>query len=92
MQRAHLLISGRVQGVWYRASTRQQAEALGLVGWVRNLRDGRVEAVAEGPRGQLDRLVEWAREGPQEARVVEVAVTWDEASGEPQSFEVLPTA
>jgi len=92
MERVHLLISGRVQGVWYRAGTRERAEALGLVGWVRNLRDGRVEAVAEGPRDALDALVAWTWSGPPAAEVVDVVASWEEATAEADVFQVLPSA
>jgi acylphosphatase len=92
MERAQLLVTGRVQGVWYRASTRDKASSLGLAGWVRNLRDGRVEIVAEGSREDLDALVRWAHEGPPSAQVADVAVSWTEASGEFDDFEVAPTA
>lgn len=91
MERVHLLISGRVQGVWYRAGTREKAESLGLGGWVRNLRDGRVEAIAEGPREDLECLVAWAWSGPASAHVVEVAASWEEVSDKAESFEVLPS-
>ena len=62
--RARLLVSGRVQGVFYRATTRDKAIGLGLTGWVCNLPDGRVEAVAEGSRQEVESLIEWARQGP----------------------------
>lgn len=75
--RAHLLISGRVQGVWYRESTRQEAGRLGLAGWVRNLADGRVEAAAEGPAAAVEQLIRWCHEGPRLARVTDVAVSWE---------------
>ncbi|HWP23421.1 MAG TPA: acylphosphatase [Candidatus Binatia bacterium] len=75
--RAHLKISGRVQGVYYRASTLQQAQRLGLTGWVRNCPDGSVEAVAEGPRHKIDELIAWCKNGPPGARVAEVAVRWE---------------
>ena len=65
----HLWISGRVQGVWYRESMRLEAVRLGVTGWVKNLPDGRVEAVISGPSERLDQLVEWARRGPPLARV-----------------------
>lgn len=81
MQRAHLFVSGKVQGVWFRHSTVQQAQALGLTGWVRNLPDGRVEAVAEGPRDALETWVAWCHQGPALARVDQVDVTWEGASG-----------
>ena len=92
MERVHLFVTGRVQGVWYRASTHREAGELGLSGWVRNLRDGRVEIVAEGARESLDTLVRWSRHGPPSAQVEDVRVRWGEASGELQGFEVLPTA
>ncbi len=73
-RRVHLQIRGLVQGVSYRASTRAQALSLGLTGWVRNLPNGDVEAVAEGPTEAVEALVRWCRVGPEEARVTSVAV------------------
>lgn len=86
MQRVHLLISGRVQGVFFRASTEAVARELGLTGWVRNLADGRVEAWAEGPREALDRLVAWCHQGPPHARVEGVEVSWGEPTGQFEAF------
>ncbi len=71
----HLLISGRVQGVWFRESMRQEALKLGVRGWVRNLPDGRVEAVACGEAPALEALLEWSRHGPTLAKVTGVEVT-----------------
>lgn len=89
MERAHLLISGRVQGVGYRYSTLNAAKRVGgLTGWVRNLDDGRVEAVVEGPREKIEELIRWARQGPPAARVSDVAVAWEAASGEFRGFDV----
>ncbi len=67
--RRRVLVSGRVQGVWFRESCREQAMAAGVSGSVRNLADGRVEAVLEGPPAAVDRVVAWCREGPRRARV-----------------------
>lgn len=86
MERAHLLISGRVQGVYYRASTEAIATRLGLRGWVRNLPDGRVEAIAEGPREGLEQLIAWCHEGPPAARVERVECAWHAATGEFEGF------
>jgi acylphosphatase len=72
----HIKIIGRVQGVYYRASTVQEAAKLGLTGWVRNCDDGSVEAIAEGPRPKLEELIAWCREGPPGARVSRVEVEW----------------
>jgi acylphosphatase len=80
--RAHLLIGGRVQGVFYRVSCAYEAQRLGLGGWVRNLPDGRVEAAAEGPREAVERFVEWCRHGPPHARVEGVELTWEQPRGE----------
>jgi len=86
--RAELRITGRVQGVWFRASTQREAQALGLTGWVRNLPDGRVEVAAEGPRPLVERLVAYCHEGPRMARVDDVEVRWSEPRGDEPPFEV----
>ncbi|MGZ9243723.1 MAG: acylphosphatase, partial [Candidatus Binatia bacterium] len=67
---------GRVQGVYYRASMLQEAQRLGLTGWVMNRADGSVEAVAEGWQAKIAELIAWCRQGPQGARVADVAVHW----------------
>ena len=81
VQRRHLKISGRVQGVGFRQSTVEQAHRLGVAGWVRNLDNGGVEAVLEGPPDAVDALVAWCRSGPPWARVSRVAVTVEEPQG-----------
>ena len=86
--RAHLLISGRVQGVFFRATMQEEAEKLGVTGWVRNLPDGRVEAVVEGPEDKVKQLIEWAHHGPPAARVEKVEVTWQKPTGEYRAFTI----
>jgi acylphosphatase len=66
------IVSGRVQGVWFRGSTRQKALALGVSGWAKNLRDGRVEVVISGPERDVETLCGWLRDGPPLARVEDV--------------------
>ncbi len=83
MKRAHVWISGKVQGVWYRANTREQAQQRGLAGWVRNLSDGRVEAVFEGPEATVEEMIHWCHTGSPMARVENVEVEWEE----PQDVE-----
>jgi acylphosphatase len=87
--RAHAWVSGRVQGVFYRGSTREEAVRLGLVGWVKNLADGRVELVAEGARAAVDALVAWTRHGPEGARVDDVRIVDEAPTGEFTAFDVL---
>ncbi len=87
-ERAHVLISGAVQGVFFRDSTRERAEQLRLAGWVTNLPDGRVEAVFEGPSEQVREMVQWCEEGPQRADVDSVDVDFEEAHGDLGNFEV----
>ncbi|HEX6827343.1 MAG TPA: acylphosphatase [Burkholderiales bacterium] len=82
-----LRIIGRVQGVWYRESMRIEAERLGITGWVRNRRDGSVEAVVQGSAGAVDAIVAWARRGPDYAQVTDVQMS--EAEGSYASFEKL---
>jgi acylphosphatase len=80
-------VTGKVQGVFYRASTIEQARSLGLAGWVRNLPDGSVELEAEGDDGRVRQLVDWCRRGPPAARVDDVATEPREPVGA-TSFEV----
>jgi acylphosphatase len=86
--RAHIVIAGRVQGVAFRQSTVDEARRRGLAGWVRNRPDGRVEAVAEGPRGEVEGLAAWCRRGPRLARVEDVTVTWEEPRGGVDGFDI----
>jgi acylphosphatase len=86
--RLEIVISGRVQGVWFRASTRDEARRLGLLGWVRNLPDGRVEAVFEGDEDRLSRMLDWCRRGPPGARVHNVEATRARATGDFQDFSI----
>jgi acylphosphatase len=86
--RAHLLIDGRVQGVFYRAFTRELAHNLGLNGWVKNLRDGRVEAVFEGEKKGIEQAVKECYAGPPGARVSNIEVTWESYTGEERDFSV----
>lgn len=86
--RVHLLIRGRVQGVYYRASMLQEAQKLGLTGWVRNRPDGSVEAVAEGPRSQLEKLISWCWKGPPGAKVSRIDPQWLAAQYSEREFSI----
>jgi len=87
--RAHLIISGRVQGVYYRVETRDRAAALGLTGWVRNMPDRSVEVVVEGSRDDVEKLIGWCRQGPPMAEVTDVSVTWENYTGEFNKFNII---
>ena len=80
-QRVHVLVSGEVQGVNFRGATQAQAEQLGLNGWVRNLDDGRVEAVFEGDSDTIQQMIEWCESGPSSAHVDNVSVEQEEPEG-----------
>ena len=84
------LVSGRVQGVFYRDSTRREARALGLSGWVRNLFDGRVEVLACGSEQQLGVFAKWLEIGPEYAKVTNIEVITENLSSIPAAFDVLP--
>lgn len=86
--RAHIYISGRVQGVNYRRDTRLQAIRLGLTGWVRNLPDSRVEVVAEGEQERVEELIRWCRRGPPIAIVRRVEVRRELPTGEFETFDI----
>lgn len=80
--RVHVFVSGRVQGVYYRATTRKTATERGVDGWVKNLDDGRVEAVFEGPPEAVESMVEWCQTGSPQANVTNVAVEYGDTEGE----------
>lgn len=86
--RAHLLISGHVQGVFFRDSMRERARSLAVTGWVRNTSEGQVEAVLEGERDAVDQLIAWSRHGPPGAHVEDVDVQSEPYVGEFRSFEI----
>jgi acylphosphatase len=87
--RVRLMLEGRVQGVWFRESTRQEAQRLGVHGWVRNRREGTVEVLAEGPLENVRKLVAWCHHGPPAARVTRVHETAENFQGEFVSFDVV---
>lgn len=87
-QRVRLIIHGRVQGVFFRASTMETAFSLGLTGWVRNRPEGTVETVAEGPAADIERFVKWCHGGPRSARVDKVEQERSTALGDMVGFEV----
>jgi acylphosphatase len=88
MTALHVWVKGRVQGVFFRESTRREALSLGLVGWVRNLPDGRVEALFVGPRSACERVLEFVRIGPPAAEVEDVDVRWEDGTEPPPGFAV----
>ena len=85
----HILISGHVQGVLFRAYTERLAGSLGLVGWVRNLKDGKVEVYCEGEREKVEKLIEWCRKGPPSAEVRDVELKYGEPTHQTKAFEIL---
>jgi len=88
-KRIHIIVQGRVQGVFFRAYTKEEADRLGLVGWVRNLHDGKVEALIEGKAAAIDRMIDWLHEGSPMANVVRVQVAEEEtSSGEYRGFSI----
>lgn len=86
--RAEIIITGRVQGVFFRQGVKHTALELGLVGWVRNEPDGTVRIVAQGQREQLQKLVEWCKKGTEWTKIEHVQPEWKEATGEFERFEV----
>lgn len=88
MKRVRVFVSGKVQGVFFRAYTKEKADELGIKGWVRNLPDGRVEAVFEGTDDKVDEMVKWCWQGPPHARVENVEVREEDYKGEFDIFEI----
>ena len=89
MKRVHLIITGDVQGVGYRAWARREAEKLGLTGWVKNRSDGTVEAVAEGKKEILEQFIIRSKQGPEVSWVETITQEWNEATGEFNNFRVV---
>jgi acylphosphatase len=88
MARVRVVVSGRVQGVGFRQHAVEEAHRLGLTGWVRNLPDGRVEALAEGEKTAVEALVAWCKRGPRLARVDEARVSWEPHRSEFADFRI----
>jgi len=88
MDRVHLIVQGMVQGVGFRQGTRSEATQLGLTGYVKNLPDGTVEIVAEGPSQAINQLLEWAKQGPPMAQVKQVDINYHDANGEFSDFTI----
>ena len=86
--RAHIIISGRVHGVGFRANARRMAIRLMITGWVRNLPDGSVEALAEGEEKAVKEFVNWCRKGPSLANVSDIKINWLTATDEFKGFHV----
>ena len=86
--RAHIFVSGMVQGVFFRYETKAKAYELGVYGWVRNLRDGRVEAVIEGEKDAVEKLVDFCHVGPPGADVAQLDLKWENPTGEYKDFTI----
>lgn len=87
--RAHVFVSGRVQGVNFRANARDQARRADVEGWVRNTADGRVEAIFEGSRASVQRLISWCYSGPPAADIEHVEVAWEEPTNREGPFSIV---
>jgi acylphosphatase len=87
--RVHLVVEGRVQGVWFRESMRREAVSLNLTGWVKNRPDRTVEALIEGPEREVNKLVSWCQKGPPVARVTGIRREQETWQGEFDSFEIV---
>ena len=88
MLRAHVLIEGLVQGVFFRSSTQEEAAARGVFGWVRNTSYGNVEAIFEGPESGVKEMLKWCESGPSGARVTEINFNYEEVTGEFSDFRI----
>ena len=87
--RAHIFISGDVQGVFFRRTAKAQAEKLGVVGWIRNRNDGSVEVVAQGEKDKVDKFIEWCKKGPPFAKVENMEVEWRKNIEDFEEFEIV---
>lgn len=88
MTQAHIIVSGMVQGVFFRRNTQKKAQELGLVGWVRNLFSGKVEILCEGKKEQIEQLMEWLHSGPRLAKVKDVKIEYGDATRDFSEFDI----
>lgn len=86
--RTSVVVSGRVQGVFFRYETQREAERRGVFGWVKNQEDGTVKAVFEGPREKVEQMIAWCNQGPPHSVVIHVDANWENYTGEFQSFDI----
>jgi len=86
--RAHIFVSGKVQGVYFRENTRKKANEFGVFGWVKNLTDGRVEVILEGNKEKVEQVIKWLKRGPLFAKVNNVEIDWEESKKEFNNFEI----
>lgn len=86
--RAHVIISGKVQGVYFRVETQEQAQGLGVAGWVRNRPDDTVEGIFEGEKENVEKLIHWCRQGPPKAVVSDVKIEWEDYKGDFPGFGI----
>ncbi len=89
MSRAHVYVSGVVQGVFFRMHTKRMADSVGVTGWVRNLPDGRVEAVFEGRKRDVEKMIDWCKKGPSGAIVKSIEIEWLDYKGEFKNFRII---
>lgn len=87
-KRAHVFVSGRVQGVFFRQNALKKAKTLGISGWIKNTEDGRVEAIIEGEEEKINTMIEWLKVGPPLARVKNIEVFWEKVGEEFWDFEI----
>ncbi len=87
--KAHVIVSGRVQGVYFRGETRNKAVKYGVNGWIRNLHDGRVDAVFEGKKDDVEKTIDFVSRGPSFAKVTNVELEWQDYTGEFNDFRIL---
>jgi len=86
--RVHIFVSGKVQGVFFRENTRKKAAEFGLSGFIKNLQNGKVEAIFEGDKEQIEKIIQWIKKGPEMAQVEDIEIDWQNYQGEFRNFEI----
>jgi acylphosphatase len=87
--RIHIFVSGKVQGVFFRENTRKKAAEFGLSGFVKNLQNGKVEAIFEGEKEKIEKIIQWIKKGPETARVENIEINWQDYQEEFEDFEII---